>query len=1004
MWEILPRNTICMIKNILLTGEKIYMKDYKNIKTDDHSIKPFWSWNDKLQSEELSEQIDRMKDAGINGFFMHARGGLITEYMSDEWFDAVENCLDKADEVGAQAWAYDENGWPSGFANGVVPSKNVDYQQKALRYIRECKENELPENILGYFDISGEKAVKLEKFESGCAVVYYIVNKYYTDTLNKEAIGCFIENTHEKYYEKFKERFGTSLKGFFTDEPQYLYIPWSSYIEPAFKSEYGYDLYENLILLFEDKENCLSFRSDYYNIVSKLFRENFIKQMYDWCSEHNCMLTGHMMSEDNIVAQMDRTAGVMSCYEYFHEPGIDWLGRYIESPLVPKQLGSVAKQLGRKTLTETFALCGWDVSLNELKWIAQWQLVNGVSTLCPHLEGYTIRGYRKRDYPASLFTQLPWFEEAYGHFADYMTKAGTLLDEGEDYSPVLVLHAMQSAYLLYNPEDTGAVNNYNNEFIKNITDISNEHILHHYGDEIIMKNYASVCGKEIKIGKCTYKSVVLPEIISITENTLLLLLSFAQNGGKIYAIKKKPEYVNGRKEEKLLMLNGYIEVCENAGELKQKISELDFANIKTAGNENGNIHYCRRDFENEELYYLVNLSIEEQSAEFELKGNKKIEAVNISNGEKTLLESKFDGNKTKVNLSFDSYGSFWLSVSESEETVADTKEYETVSLENKFEIVSSTPNCLTLDKCEYRINAGEWQEEKAVILIQDILLNEKKPCDFELKYKFEIEDVKKVSQLELCSETPEKYVFGINGKKVSFDDNGYFVDKSIRKCKIDSFVQNGINEITVSGRFTQSDNVYYVLFTPNVHESERNKLTYDTELESLYIIGNFSVNTDSDYTLGERRCIFAGKDFKIGEAVKTVDCSNITPQGYWFFSGKMSLAQKVNIEKRANVRYKISLKKLYSPAAKLYINGKDAGLFAFAPFEIDVTDLLLDGENEVVIKLLSGNRNLLGPHHRPYGESYFVGPDTFTDKPGWTDKGKEAWTDNYSFVLFGFEI
>ena len=50
---------------------------------------PFWSWNEKLNVDETLWQIDEMEKAGIGGFFMHARGGLQTEYMSDEWFDNI---------------------------------------------------------------------------------------------------------------------------------------------------------------------------------------------------------------------------------------------------------------------------------------------------------------------------------------------------------------------------------------------------------------------------------------------------------------------------------------------------------------------------------------------------------------------------------------------------------------------------------------------------------------------------------------------------------------------------------------------------------------------------------------------------------------------------------------------------------------------------------------------------------------------------------------------------
>ena len=397
-----------------------------------HKIKPFWSWNDRLEKKELVRQIELMKESGIEGFFMHARGGLKTEYMGEDWFDCIETCMDKAYELGMEAWAYDENGWPSGFANGVVPKRGIDFQQKKLENIILNEGDELPENLLGLYKVSENGFESINSLENGCIALYYTVNPYYIDTFNKDAVRCFINETHEKYYEHLGGRFGKSLKGFFTDEPQYGNgaTPWSTVFPELFLKEYGYSLTDNLPLLYFEFDGYEKFRSDFYNMAAKRFRTSFIGQMYDWCTEHHCRLTGHMMSENTFSSQLGTTGGVMACYEYFHEPGIDWLGRKISTPFIPKQLGSVARQLGRKTLTESFALCGWDVSLNELKWIMQWQMVNGVTSLCPHLEGYSLRGERKRDYPASVFYQLPWFKEAYKPFAEFICKTGTVLDEG----------------------------------------------------------------------------------------------------------------------------------------------------------------------------------------------------------------------------------------------------------------------------------------------------------------------------------------------------------------------------------------------------------------------------------------------------------------------------------------------------------------------------------------------------------------------------------------------
>jgi hypothetical protein len=57
---------------------------------------PFWAWNGKLDPEELRRQIRLMKRMGLGGFFMHARTGLETAYLSEEWFRCVEACVEEA--------------------------------------------------------------------------------------------------------------------------------------------------------------------------------------------------------------------------------------------------------------------------------------------------------------------------------------------------------------------------------------------------------------------------------------------------------------------------------------------------------------------------------------------------------------------------------------------------------------------------------------------------------------------------------------------------------------------------------------------------------------------------------------------------------------------------------------------------------------------------------------------------------------------------------------------
>ena len=673
-------------------------------------IKPFWSWNDRLRKEELVRQIELMKESGIEGFFMHARGGLKTEYMGEDWFDCIKACMDKADELGMEAWAYDENGWPSGFASGVVPKKSVDFQQKKLLSTVFDKGGELPENLLGLYRVSDNGYEKINTAEDGCFAIYYAVNPYYIDTFNPNAIKCFTEETHEKYYEHFAERFGKSLKGFFTDEPQYGNgaTPWSTLFPELFLKEYGYSLTDNLPLLYFEVEGYQKFRSDFYNMAAKQFRKSFIKQMYDWCTEHNCKLTGHMMAEDSFNSQLGATGGVMACYEYFHEPGIDWLGRKISTPFIPKQLGSVARQLGKKTLTESFALCGWDVSLNELKWIMQWQMVNGVTSLCPHLEGYSLRGERKRDYPASVFYQLPWFKEAYKPFAEFICKTGTLLDNGKEEAPILLIQPLQTAYITQNPNNKNGISRLQSDFENITAELSDNHMLYHYGDESITEHFGSVKDNKLVIGKCEYSTVIMPYMLSLTESTLKLLTEFTDNGGRLYFVGEKPSLVNGIEDNRLKFLK-----AEKA-DLNSIKKEFGFAEIKTDGEENKNIHYTKRIMDNgDRIYYLVNLSAEEQTVTVNTNEDN-IYLYDVTNEKAT---------ETDGVLTFAPYGSFMVTASEAiKPEKKDNAKTEYISFSNEFAVSSDTVNALTLDFCRYRIDGGEWQPETAVIILQKKLL------------------------------------------------------------------------------------------------------------------------------------------------------------------------------------------------------------------------------------------------------------------------------------------
>lgn len=994
-----------------------------------YSAIPFWSWNNKLEDEELDRQIQIMKDAEAGGFFMHSRGGLKTEYLSDDFLKRSKHSAETAKKLGLKAWAYDEYGWPSGFANGVIPKMGYEYKQKSIHF-KKLESSELPVNTVACYRRSGDSYVKTDSPQAGDLAAYLIINDYYIDALNSKSIEKFLEETHEKYVAEFGEDFNELLEGFFTDEPQYANgsIPYSEALAEEYTKIYGEDITDSLFLLDEKCEGYETFRYRYYLTANKLFTDGFMKQMYYWCESHGCKLTGHLMAENDLISQMRCTAGVMPSYEYLHIPGMDWLCRMIEHPSVPLQLSSACEQLGKEQrITETFALCGWDVSLEELKWIAAWQYINGVNMTCQHLEPYSMQGFRKRDFPPAMFYQSAWYTK-YDYFNRYFDRLAAALAEGDSRTDLLLIHPMRSAYILYNANNYDDIMPLTKEFADLSERLNTLQIEHHYGDETLIERHGSVTDGKFVIGKCSYSKVLLPDLLTISEKTFTLLCEFAKNGGKLFYVNRLPEYIDGLPDERTKVLAEYAvalpsPLCgDNGGtvgvgvtfedrkltsdkDIKDKIEAFASALRRDGGiiltDVNGKasqITVRGRDLpDGSQLWYIANLNREITSeTKISKTGNFGFELIDLAELNESAVSTEFDGTVSSTVMTLAPMQTVMLkAVPDSAHIIVPLPE-EKIIPSNDFKVVSRDPNCITLDYCRCSVDGGDWEEVTDIVLLNSKLLELRRPCSLKLEYSFEVESADKISGLQLVCETPEKYKIYLNGKEYKFEDKGYFVDTAFRRSDLPELV-NGKNTILFETEFYQRDEVYHVLFGENIHETERNKLTYDSELEAIYIIGDFSVRNNDECRYAERKAIFTGRDFTLCPPVDEVDCCNITESGYWFFRGEMEIANNISVEKKEGVRYIIEPKTFACPAAELYVNGKYAAIMAFSPFKYDVTDYLKDGINEIKIKIYASNRNLLGPFHREEGESYAVSPWTFQDPNG-------RYDDGFVFVKFGIEF
>jgi len=988
----------------------------------------FWSWNDKLDHNKLSFEVKEIARAGLGGFFMHPRGGHgESPYMGEGWKEAVATCINQAKEFGISAWGYDDDAWPSGYAGGAIPAIGDEYH---TRWVEAEWQTEYPSahenNIVGIYskDPVSNMFVKADVKGAPYLVIKIKTNPYYIDTLSEKVMQAFVDHTYEWYYKHFGDEFGKTFPGFFSDEPQFALfnIPWSAELPRKFLARNGYSVYEAIPAMFAEYPGCEKHRYDFWSVVSEMFVTAYAKTIYDWCETHNCKFTGHVILEDSIYEAMLGTAGSMPFYEYMQMPGVDILSRHISSPVQPKQVASVARQLGKKhIISEMFALCGWDVSFEELKWIAEWHFVNGISVVCQHLMSYTLRGARKRDYPPSLFYHQPWWPE-YRCFNDYLARLSMLLTDGIECADLLVLHPIKSGWVHFTHSlaETRIYDQVSNLFIKPVSEtdpnlavkkldldfekitavLSDNHIGYHYGDETLMHKYGSVMNGGLQVGLCNYKAVVIPSMSNLDRNTVGLLLEFAEAGGKLASFGVFPYLIEGKHDPILNTLKAKTLIAKDERSLLHILKDCSRVCIQYNGGEIADIHCMRRNCETSELISFVNHSVNAfYKAQISAKSlGLPLIYYALTNELNPVLYSG-DGENISFSLDFAPMQSYAVILNDkafNPPEAAKSKKIIPARYQGKWRIQCSEENALTLDTCRYKLDNDAWHAAMPVITLMQQLVKKRYHGMLEMEFTFKIADsidIASIGSVYLVLEKASGCAVKINGAAVN-TVCGWWKDSSFEKIEISPLLRNGENKVNVSLHFYQEDHVYDILFGKEVLEVEINRLTYTTELESIYIIGDFGVFSESKYSFAEKKGMLTSGGFYISNKPDQVNEGEIVSQGFCFYAGNCLLKRTITLNEVAILnRVILDLGRFDAVAARVYINGQDGGFVPWAPYQIDISQHVKTGDNEIGIMLYGSNRNLLGPHHHIYGQNTNVAPHSFTDC--------EGWRESYCFVRYG---
>lgn len=971
----------------------------------------FWAWNNGMQDDRIRSEIAGFAKAGIGGLHLHARAGLMIDYLGEEWVHAYRTTIEECKKYGLDIWIYDENGWPSGFAGGKVPALGEDYRIKYLTYSRNVLREKGHRLLAAYDSARGYKRVSYEQADF---FIYYDVQEHYADLLNPDVTEEFIKCTHEVYKNHFGDEFGKTVQGIFTDEPQIHVssLAWSKVIPTEFNKKYGENVFDSLYLLFESEgEGYQEFRYKYYSLVRELFVKNYTERVAEWCNENGLLFTGHFAGEEGLCVQLASNTGVMPHYEYMSLPGIDTLGRKLNASLLLKQVQSVASQFGQKRiLSETYACTGNGVSFNELAWLWNYQASFGVNMPCMSISMQSLGGVRKRDYPVFLSPQQPWWSE-FKSFTDYMANTCEFVYEGDSRADVLVISAVNSA--LQEPVFSTKQKNVSARYRRLIEDLISLQITYDIGDENILSRHGKVNGKNIRVGNREYGIVVLPELDNISAVTIDLLETFATNGGRICCMTKLPDRVDGKKDssncERLKKLPIDI-IQQRRGIIEKYFSALHYVRkiyvCDCVGKLAQNLIVNYRETAEQTNIILFNPSL---SASVECRicalGSGTFIEYNPKNGKESYMPTIVSDGYCYSELNLSAKGCRYLRFVRGGKIPKEVEYGENVRNVN-FKLTGIEDNLLVIDKAQYKFDDEEFSDKNTVVKILDEIYEkvEKRMCKSKIHIEYAFKASFKPERLFLVAESAKSKGISVNGNEIFVRTDEYYRDRDFRKYDISSFVLKGENKISMTFEI-EPLNLGFDL--KSAHDSVRNKFSYPVDVENVYILGDFKVACEGDVYENVNYISMEG-GFRIEPKGDLPTKGDITANGYPFYAG--NAVYEFTTEKDDGEIYVIP-QRYYGACVSVEVNGEYAGTVFVPDDRLNITSYLKKGNNSVKMTLFGTLRNMLGPHHHFKGEPEYVGVHTFTGEYGngavedlsAAESPDKVWTERYGVIRFGLE-
>ncbi len=408
------------------------------------------------EQQATSAGMMALKNLGLGGIVCNVD---FREYLvSDARWETLVRAIEACREAGLIAWIYDEEGYPSGAAGGLVLKHSRQYEATALTY-----------------DPSRAEPFALRPaYEHTHASNNFHAARRYPNLLDEQAIRCFIEVTHEAYWQRLKDHFGTTIKAFFTDEPSLMAVnigplpdnirekvrvvdaldadvkplpsvPWVADLEARYRQRCGQDIMAVRRSLFEGTDEAdRRVRQQFWGLISELISQRYFGQLRQWAKAHGVASSGHTLWEETPLHHVPLEGNGLKALGQMDIPGLDMLSSDPQAVIYGGWLTATLPASaaifngGRKVMTEVSdfsqTLAGQEpASLADMMATAGWQAALGVTEFTLYYD------YRRRE------------SSTYAQYCDFVGRLNAVLREARPAPAVLLYYPIYDLWGEYLP-------------------------------------------------------------------------------------------------------------------------------------------------------------------------------------------------------------------------------------------------------------------------------------------------------------------------------------------------------------------------------------------------------------------------------------------------------------------------------------------------------------------------------------------------------------------------